>query len=267
MDERCALRHSPEVLGSLRSWSRTLEAHQRGLVSTSVVAVTADMYAVAVLKAGLALTRAPTFDELVESTGEDWESDRAGRSIISFERFKDAMFQVADTYTETMLPADYSAFLLKLLRCCTAADGSFLDNDQISRGSARPPGFPEDESLVTSRLAEEERARLRAEAERRKAAMREEMERAREEMESANERRKAAMALQRQQRAKLNQVCVLPCELAPLLCRRLRFLRFLSPLLSRHALTPQPLPSFESSTLNPRHTVICLAVGPWRLAA
>lgn len=183
MDQRCALRYATDIVGCLRAWARTVEAHARTKLKSShtVVSVTENMYTAAIFKASLALSAIPTREELLTSAQEDWDQDSAGNDAISFERFKDAIFQLADTWVDSIDSADYAAFLELLLKSCSSADGaSFLDDDAIVRGVARPEGYEEDPKQVKAR----ER---------------------REEMQQARERREAALLLQRQQRLRRQQ--------------------------------------------------------------
>lgn len=183
MDQRCTMRYAADIVGCLRAWARTAEAHARTRLGAArvVVSVTEGMYVAAILKASLALSAIPTREELLDSAREDWTQDSSGSDAVSFERFKDAIFQLADTWVDSIEPADYVAFLDLLLRSCSSPDGaSFLDDDAIVRGAARPEGFEEDPNLVKMR----ER---------------------REEMQQARERREAAVLLQRQQRLRRQQ--------------------------------------------------------------
>lgn len=182
MDRRCAMRHSREMVGILRVWARTLEAHARNrLGMQQVVSVTESMYSAAIQRASLALSRIPSRDELMASAKKDWNNDSKGHATMSFERFKDAIFQLADTWVDSMEIVDYVAFLDLLLKCCSSKDGSsFLDASEITRGAARPEGYDEDPDFVKMREK-------------------------REEMERARERREAALLLQRQQRVRQQQ--------------------------------------------------------------
>ena len=83
MDMRCALRHSPAVAKSLRSWAHTVEAFERQSTGGSaVVAVSSDMYYAALMRCSLALSQAATEEELDVSVRADWvrppHSKRAG---------------------------------------------------------------------------------------------------------------------------------------------------------------------------------------------
>jgi hypothetical protein len=183
-DKRCALRHSPPVVASLRAWARTLEAHPRfdqygDPVPGRPVYVSEDMYVAAVLKISLALTAESSRRDLKFYAERDWKDDSRGKKAISFERFKDAVFQVPDLWTDVVDAGAYASFLDEVLRCCTGPDGAFLDDYDIVRASARPLG------------AEREDAVLVAARERR------------DQIEQARERREAALLLQRRQRERL----------------------------------------------------------------
>ena len=197
------------MVGALRTWSRALEADERKRTDKSaIVQVSADMYFGALYRCSLALTAAPTREELQASAREDWERDKSGttseceRDSISFERFKDAMFQLADMYTSSMEPDEYVDFLTVLLTHVCDEHGAFLDFEAIVRGSARPEGFPEEQALIDARLEAEAREALERERARQAELERIERERQMRQMREANERREAAMLLQRQMRAR-----------------------------------------------------------------
>ena len=113
------------------------------------------------------------------------------------------MFEAADKWVSSLEADEYAQFLAKLLFCCCDQGGAFLPLDDIERGKARPPGFPEDKKLIKARLNAEAKAReeARLEAERIKAeAERLRLEQIRREMEEAQARREAALLLQKQER-------------------------------------------------------------------
>ena len=177
MDDRIQLRHSSELVRVLRLWSRALETEERVRTGRTVATVSEAMYAEAAIRWSLALTAIPSVAELEEMAAQDWKSDSKGRSSLPFERFKDAVFQIADLWVESTEPDDYAKFLEGLLQTICTPDGRFLDYDRIIRGFARPPGNEEDPNMIALRIK-------------------------REEMAAARERREAALVLQRQQRKK-----------------------------------------------------------------
>ena len=95
MDQRCTMRYAADIVGCLRAWARTAEAHARTRLGAArvVVSVTEGMYVAAILKASLALSAIPTREELLDSAREDWTQDSSGSDAVSFERFKDAIFR------------------------------------------------------------------------------------------------------------------------------------------------------------------------------
>ena len=83
IDERCGVRHAASVIGSLRAWARTLEAHERACTGRTPIVVTRAMYHTALLKASLAMTRAPSLAELHESVDADWVQDGGGAAWVA----------------------------------------------------------------------------------------------------------------------------------------------------------------------------------------
>ena len=211
MDARCTIRHEQMVLQSLRAWARTLEAHELKRTEMLMASVTETMYSTVLVKVTLAITAIPTIDEVVNAVRDDWADDSRGARAISFEAFKDAIFQVADIWTVSTQSSEYSEFLDQLLEHVSSFDGGFRDDAAIRRGVARPPGFAEDPNAIARR---EEKERLRAAEERHQAALRiqrlqrkkqraEEQARLEAEYEAAAVRKRAAAERRRQQELEL----------------------------------------------------------------
>ena len=49
IDERCGVRHAASVIGSLRAWARTVEAHERACTGRTPIVVSHTMYHTALL--------------------------------------------------------------------------------------------------------------------------------------------------------------------------------------------------------------------------
>lgn len=108
-------------------------------------------------RVALAMTAEASREQLEEIVQTDWAHDSEGREGISFEAFKDSVFQLADLWIDRMEPDAYATFMDRLLDTITTEDGkAFLDEDAIERGVARPPGYPEDEERIAQRVAREE---------------------------------------------------------------------------------------------------------------
>ena len=180
LDRRCELRHTPEVIRSLRAWSRAVEFKERCLTGSSVIVVHEAMYVDALTKCALSLTAAPTGAALREAITKDWKRDSKRKPTMSFERFKDSLFELADTWVETISPQAYARFLWTLLQCVCRSDNEdpmiFLDDNQIRRGIARPT-TAEAEDPLEIKLREKQ-----------------------DDLEEARERREAAKRLQQRQR-------------------------------------------------------------------
>lgn len=58
-------------------------------------------------------------DESLSVIEEDWEADSEGCPSLSYSQFYNAVFQLADLWTEEILPTAYSDFLLKIFRRIT----------------------------------------------------------------------------------------------------------------------------------------------------
>ena len=100
MDLRCQLRHEGEIIRALRLWTRLIESHERGVSGSAPVLVSEAMYLNCLHKVCLAMTAAPSRAALSAIVATDWRRDSRKRSHISFERFKDALFELADTWCE-----------------------------------------------------------------------------------------------------------------------------------------------------------------------
>ena len=95
IDQRIALRHEKGVNGSLRKWARAVESSERVRTGgATAIVVGHEGYRAAVMRCSLALTQAATIEEIDAMVSDDWARDCAGKPTISFERFKDAMFQI-----------------------------------------------------------------------------------------------------------------------------------------------------------------------------
>ena len=108
MDIRCALRHEPLVVACLRGWARALEGYERLHTGTIVAQVSEIVYKAVMTKTSLAMTAASTKSEVMASVQEDWQQDSRGAASISFEAFKDAIFQVADQWCGPLPPHSHT---------------------------------------------------------------------------------------------------------------------------------------------------------------
>ena len=160
IDARCALRYDPNVLRHLRAWTRIVDLHamRHALNRTTM---DRPLYAFIFLKVSLALTAANTAEELRTTVAQDWANDCRDGSQLSYEQFKDALFEVADAFTGTTDADEYAGFLDMLLTCIYK-DGAFLEDEQIIRASARPTGLAEDDELIRTRMQAEAVAEARA---------------------------------------------------------------------------------------------------------
>ena len=54
------------------------------------------------------MTRRPSPAQLEQLVEEDWSLDSGGEPSMPLERFKDALFEMADTWTEEAEPKEYA---------------------------------------------------------------------------------------------------------------------------------------------------------------
>ena len=153
LDARVSLRYATDVGKYLRKWTKGLDAHAES-VGWSRTEINQEAYSFVFFKVSLALTAAPTQAELRKTVEEDWEHDSRGAKVLSYEQLKDSLFEVCDVFTLSTESKEYCEFLGRLF-ACVYRDGKFLDDDQIVRGKARPPGFEEDEKEIKARMHQE----------------------------------------------------------------------------------------------------------------
>ncbi|KAL1523036.1 hypothetical protein AB1Y20_017998 [Prymnesium parvum] len=116
LDLRASLRYHREVVNALEDWWRAMESildeHGRraGLLNR-------DQYLVVFTKVHLALYPATDRNAAMTSVLADWLVDSAGESCISREVTCDALFDLADHWTDEICGTDYAVFLLDALSC------------------------------------------------------------------------------------------------------------------------------------------------------
>ena len=122
---RAALRTDPEVLGALDAWWATA---LRSMSSRTELIM--DDYILISKKIYRALIEVWDEAEAELNAKEEWKDDvarSAHGATMDGESFRDAIFELADLWTPTISPKEYSAFLWELLDACAEADGKGLD--------------------------------------------------------------------------------------------------------------------------------------------
>ena len=105
---RAAMRHEPKVAAVLDLWWDTTDLDGNGCIDR-------DEY----VELGKALYRSIIGDgneeEALKSAIADWEEDSKGHSAMDGDHFKEAIFELADLWTDTLEADEYVAFLEDLL--------------------------------------------------------------------------------------------------------------------------------------------------------
>ena len=115
--KRQSLRHHPEVKQALEKWwetaMSTVEADGRAkeevMRKEDYITVSKCMYKALI----------ETYDEAeaLAEAEEDWEKDSQGTGALGKKLFLDAMFELADMWTETIAAEEYRDFLNQLFHC------------------------------------------------------------------------------------------------------------------------------------------------------
>ena len=148
LDARCSLRYNRDVVAELRRFIHILEAYQRKH-KLPLAIVKEQLYKDVFTKVCLAMTKKATEKQMAKIVNEDWDFDCRGRDSMSTEQVKDALFELADMWCDTVDATEYIGFLVKLRQAIATVDGTdFLVDDLIMRGAARPPGFDEQDFLA-----------------------------------------------------------------------------------------------------------------------
>ena len=126
--KRQSLRHHPAVEQALETWwttaMSTIEADGRAkeefLRKDDYIMVSKCMYK--------ALIETYDEDEAIAEAEDDWEKDSQGTGALGKKLFLDAMFELADMWTETITAEEYRGFLDQLFQCVAEAqpDGSYI---------------------------------------------------------------------------------------------------------------------------------------------
>ena len=111
---RAALRHDESVSAALDEWWEATDVDGSGFVDREEY-----------IELGKALYRVMIADgdeaAAQSSAEDDWVEDCGGEAVMSGVRFRDAIFQLCDLWTEGLDPADYVAFSRDLLTKMQAA--------------------------------------------------------------------------------------------------------------------------------------------------
>jgi hypothetical protein len=111
IQRRLALRYEPRVLAQLRAFARAMDLHAMHTSQPRTV-INQAFYTFLFIKISLAMTTSPTREELLDTVAEDWAHDcRDESQLMSYEQLKDAIFEVADIFTNTDDAQDYADFL------------------------------------------------------------------------------------------------------------------------------------------------------------
>lgn len=149
LDKRYAIRHDPTVAGLLRVWWRACmglnKQHKQPygkLFAPEYCAVFEKVYKV--------MMPARDYDaaEAKRAVRDDWKSDAKGKRSMDEHAFMDALFELADVWTQTTDASEYAAFLEQLLLRVTAKSGEFLEVYAIKAGSMQPSDW--DTALISS---------------------------------------------------------------------------------------------------------------------
>ena len=112
--ERAALRHDAGVRSALDEWWDATDVDNNGQIDRAEY-----------LELGKALYRVMIADgdeaAAQSSAEDDWAEDSRGHAVMSGDHFRDAIFQLADLWTDGLEPETYVAFLRDLLPKMQAA--------------------------------------------------------------------------------------------------------------------------------------------------
>ena len=90
------------------------------------------------------------FRQAYECAEEDWAADSRDGLTMPRELFMDALFQIADLYTDTASAVDYAAFLRRVLERCipkgVSSDEAVFWKSKMKKSKAPPPQTPEPSS-------------------------------------------------------------------------------------------------------------------------
>lgn len=119
MRRRLALRNDTCVLVELEAWWLTAmhslseeEAPRRAFGRRAIARAGYDHVYLNIFRCML---REVDEVEAKQTLDEDWIADSDGNDVLSKERFMDALFQLADVWTDGITPAEYADFLRNLL--------------------------------------------------------------------------------------------------------------------------------------------------------
>lgn len=190
LDRRFALRHEPSVAAQLRQWwncaqnlVRDKQAQQAGTrparqagakakkppkqqavpslkssTSSRADRLGEQEYFAIFLKVYKAMVDEFSMAEASKAVRDDWQDDCGGKGYLTAESFMDAVFELADVWTETTDAAEYVQFLRRLLDDVTTVDKHgvrrFARTDRIRAGSGQPGAL---DSTVERHMSTHER--------------------------------------------------------------------------------------------------------------
>ena len=114
LKKRYELRHHDDVMEQLQLWWYTaLRSMQSGDVADAHELVR-ERYVEVSIRIYKAMIEDFDLREAEKSAADDWEHDSRGATTLGRERFMDSMFELADVWTHSMEPIEYSFFLKTL---------------------------------------------------------------------------------------------------------------------------------------------------------
>lgn len=122
LDERYALRYHPAVTKALDVWWSVV-LHSLKMDGDQVNALSRERYLTICCRIYFALVPKPSKqkkikayeEDAIKSAAADWEHDSQGESVMRRGLFLDALFELADVWTEGIDANEYADFLLNLL--------------------------------------------------------------------------------------------------------------------------------------------------------
>ncbi|CAG9329088.1 unnamed protein product [Blepharisma stoltei] len=112
IEARNRIRNSPEVRESINRFWSLVKKNPMGRVEKEVYTQLCLCFSKLLL---------PDFsrDDSLKVIEEDWDTDSAGADALDYKHFYDAIFQLADIWTEEVNPNTYAEFLIKIYRRIT----------------------------------------------------------------------------------------------------------------------------------------------------
>ena len=123
MEQRNKVKYTSEVRAAINRFWELLNKNNEGRIEKAP-------YCDLCLRFSKLLIPDFSKEEILAVVEEDWINDSEGEGSLSYSQFYNALFQLADVWTEEISPAGYSDFLMKIYRRITCKK-TLLPNGEI----------------------------------------------------------------------------------------------------------------------------------------